>query len=181
MPCMTNTNTSNSGSTSAISDALTPVGAALFDTVTIWNGPIALSHYWMRRNVNAAYASEVTPKLIANATETVQRVNALIEAMRADGVIIEWSPTAVGRTPITSGWRPQAINSGTPGAAVRSLHITAQACDLFDPEGALDSWCMTHKEKLAQIGLWLEHPSATKGWCHVQTVAPRSGNRVFYP
>ena len=48
-------------------------------------------------------------------------------------------------------------------------------------EGEIDAWCMDHLDFLAEAGLWLEHPSATKGWCHLQQVPPKSGRRVFYP
>ena len=75
-----------------------------------------------------------------------------------------------------------AINESTPGAAVRSLHITCQAVDLYDPDGSLDAWLLDNADTvLKDLGLWLEHPAATKGWAHVQTKPPRSGRRVFYP
>jgi hypothetical protein len=45
----------------------------------------------------------------------------------------------------------------------------------------LDDWCLEHPEVLQEIGLWQEHPAATKGWCHLQIVPPRSGKRVFFP
>ena len=82
-----------------------------------------------------------------------------------------------------SGWRPPAVNAATPGAALRSKHMLCQAIDVHDPEGLIDNWLMTPQgqDALTKIGLWLEHPSATKGWSHWQTVPPGSGNRVFYP
>ena len=81
----------------------------------------------------------------------------------------------------TSGYRPPAVNAATRGAAVKSKHMKCLAVDIRDDEGALDEWCLAHPGVLEGIGLWQEHPSATKGWCHVQTVPPGSGNRVFYP
>lgn len=59
--------------------------------------------------------------------------------------------------------------------------MTGQAVDLYDPDGALDDWCLAHPERLAEAGLWQEHPAATKGWLHLQSIPPRSRNRVFYP
>jgi hypothetical protein len=106
-------------------------------------------------------------------------VNKLIALMAQDGITLESSPLTL--TPVSSGWRPVAINAATPGAAARSLHITCEAVDIYDPEGELDDWCMQHTTLLADVGLYLEHPAATKGWCHLQTRAPRSSNRVFYP
>ena len=82
---------------------------------------------------------------------------------------------------VNSGWRPIAINSATVGASATSKHITCQACDIHDPNGDLDEWCKDNLDVLAEIGLWLESPAHTPGWCHVQTVPPRSGNRIFIP
>lgn len=114
------------------------------------------------------FPAEWTMDVESNAQETVKQVNALLYAFG--------EPRAVN-----SGWRPAAINRATPGAAQFSRHMTAQACDLRDPYGDLDEWCLDNLDILQTLGLYLEHPAATKGWCHVQTVPPRSGKRVFYP
>lgn len=131
------------------------------------------------RGRDKVYANQLTPELRANADTTLLRVNALIAMMWGDGITLEASPITL--TPVASGWRPVAINAATPGASARSLHITCEAIDLYDPEAEIDNWCMKHLIELQELGLWLEHPAATKGWCHLQTRAPRSGNRVFYP
>src|SRR3990167_6517242 len=111
---------------------------------------------------------ELTDALHQNAEQTVAGANVLL------GFFGE-------HRKVNSGWRPMAINAFTPGAAVKSKHMTCQACDLDDPEGDLDEWCLAHPEILAKIELWQEHPASTKGWTHVQIVPPRSGKRVFYP
>lgn len=82
---------------------------------------------------------------------------------------------------LRSGWRPKAYNAATPGSAPKSKHMTGEAIDLDDPEGDLDNFCMENQGTLASVGLWLEHPASTKGWCHVQIVPPKSKQRVFYP
>lgn len=82
---------------------------------------------------------------------------------------------------VSSGYRPAAINANVPGAAKRSNHLMCAACDFRDTDGKIDEWCMANLDKLEEMGLWLEHPDATKGWCHVQIFPPRSGNRVFRP
>jgi len=135
---------------------------------------ITLTDYWMGRD--SKYRGDWTPEIRANATDLLARVNALIGLA---GLTIEVSP--ITGTPVASGWRPPALNASTPRAAPRSKHMTGQAIDLYDPEGDLDDWCMAHPDRLAAAGLWMEHPSATKGWCHLQSLPPRSGNRVFYP
>jgi hypothetical protein len=112
--------------------------------------------------------AELTPELRANARETVRRVNRLLQR------------AGLARK-VTSGWRPAAVNATVPGAAKGSKHITCIAIDLEDQDGALDAWCMANLEVLEELGLWLEHPDATPDWCHLQTLPPRSGNRVFEP
>jgi hypothetical protein len=81
---------------------------------------------------------------------------------------------------VTSGYRPAPFNKAAGGTKL-SNHMVCLACDFADPDGALDAWCMANLHELEKAGLWLEHPDATPGWCHLQAVPPRSGNRVFRP
>lgn len=127
---------------------------------------ITLSDYYMGRDIE--FGHELDPEKRSNAAQTVARVNLLLAAFGEE-------------RKVNSGFRPAAINGATPGAAAKSKHMTCQACDLADPDGDLDEWLMDHHSELEQIGLWVEHPSATKGWAHVQIVPPKSGKRVFYP
>lgn len=138
---------------------------------------IRLVDYWMGRDEQ--YALAMSPQLEKNAALTIELANKLLVLAKAAGVSLEAHPLT--KTIVSSGWRPPAVNQATPGAAPRSKHITGQAIDLYDPDGDLDEWLLGNHQPLRDLGLWLEHPSATKGWCHVQTMPPRSGNRVFYP
>lgn len=129
---------------------------------------ITLTDYWMGRDREFPLA--LTPQIEKNAALTVQLANALLARF------------GQGRN-VTSGWRPPQVNAGIPTAAPNSKHLTGQAIDLADPDGDLDEWLLTQEGQtaLAEIGLWQEHPAATKSWCHVQTVPPKSGRRTFYP
>jgi hypothetical protein len=133
--------------------------------------------YFMGRD--RTHAAELTPELRANAQALLVRVNALLGRMASSRIAPEDSPRT--GTPVPSGWRPAQVNASIPNAAPRSHHMRCNAIDLYDPEGVLDDWCMDNLDELMDVGLYLEHPSATKGWCHLQAVAPRSGKRVFYP
>ena len=82
---------------------------------------------------------------------------------------------------VASGWRPPEVNAKTAGAALKSKHMTGHAIDLVDPDGDLDQWCLDNQSELELLQLWQEHPAATKNWCHLQSIPPKSGNRVFYP
>lgn len=66
-------------------------------------------------------------------------------------------------------------------SAMGSSHLYGCAVDIADPEGYLADWLECCPEKLEQCGLWMENPKSTKGWCHLQTYAPRSMNRIFNP
>lgn len=127
---------------------------------------ITLPEYWMGRDTK--YPDAMTPEIESNALETLYRVNLLLESF--------------GETrKVNSGWRPPEVNAKTPGSALKSKHMTGQAIDLADPDGDLDQWCLDNESELERLGLWLEHPSATKNWCHLQIVPPKSGRRIFYP
>lgn len=122
--------------------------------------------YYMGRD--QLYPDELTDELEENAKVTVDRANDLLER-------------AGMQRGVNSGWRPAAVNAGIKNAAKKSKHMQCLAIDINDDDGTLDAWCMKNLDVLEEIGLWLEHPSATPRWCHVQIVPPRSGNRVFYP
>jgi hypothetical protein len=135
---------------------------------------ITLMDFWMGRD--QVYANELTPEIRSNAQVTVDRANALIARFQAE------TGNATARR-VNSGRRPPAVNAGTKNAAKKSKHMTGQAIDIGDDDEGLDRWRMSSAGRAAldSIGLWLEHPSATPRWCHVQIVPPGSGNRVFYP
>lgn len=134
---------------------------------------ITLTDYWMGRD--ELHGGELTDELRANAAETVRRYNVLAE-------IYEKATGNTAPRRVTSGWRPKSINDATIGAAKGSKHLTCQAIDV-DDNGPMDRWCFEHPEKLAEVGLWQEHPGWTDGWCHLQTVPPRGGARyrTFIP
>ena len=82
---------------------------------------------------------------------------------------------------VSSGYRPPQINNQVTGAAKKSNHMKCLACDFKDPDGELAKWCLLNLDVLKGCELWLEAPSKTPGWCHLQCVPPKSGNRVFEP
>ena len=66
----------------------------------------------------------------------------------------------------------------------RRLPLSCARLDLVAKDGVLQTrraLLDNADTVLKDLGLWLEHPAATKGWAHVQTKPPRSGRRVFYP
>lgn len=79
---------------------------------------------------------------------------------------------------VTSGYRPGKYNDAA-GGAPNSAHISCEACDFADPLGELDDWCQANVRVLEQCGLWLESPTRTPGWTHMD-IRPRN-NRIFIP
>lgn len=117
---------------------------------------ISAADYFMGRD--AKFPNELTDDMKWNAASTVDRVNQLLEAFGES-------------RKVSSGWRPAIVNAATPNAARKSKHMTCEACDLEDKDGALDDWCLSNLEALERIGLWLESPRHTAGWCHVQILS----------
>ena len=110
----------------------------------------------------------LTPEMEANLTKLLKALNAF--------------RTTYGKPMhVSSGYRPPSVNAKIPNAAKKSNHMVCLAADFKDPDGSLDQWCLANPKVLEKAGLWQEHPDATPGWCHLQAVAPKSGNRVFRP
>ena len=127
---------------------------------------ILIEDYFMGRE--KSFAADLTAEIQSNVLILLARVNRALEAFGESRAV-------------TSGWRPPLVNASTTNAALKSKHMTGQAVDLADPDGDLDDWCLENPDLLQQFELWQEHPSATKGWTHLQSVPPKSGKRVFYP
>lgn len=126
---------------------------------------ITLEQYWMGRDKK--YQQDMSQEIRDNAILLVSRVNILLNKMGVE-------------TSVNSGWRPLTVNKQV-GGSLKSNHITGKAIDLNDDDGSIDEWCMNNLKELEKIGLWLEHPKFTPRWAHLQSVQPKSGNRVFLP
>ena len=114
-----------------------------------------------------------------NAEGLLKACAALEVEMARGGVSFPDNPhTKSGVSGVTfGGFRPQDCPQGAPD----SSHKKGEGVDRYDPRGEIDAWCMAHLDRLAVHGIYIEHPSATPGWSHWTTRAPRSGNRAFYP
>lgn len=67
--------------------------------------------------------------------------------------------------------------------AMGSSHLYGCAIDIADPDGKLARWLLSieGQRKLVECGLWMEDPKYTKGWTHLSSYIPKSGNRYFIP
>lgn len=120
-----------------------------------------------------------TPERQQAATKLLAACCALEVEMARGGVSFPDNPaTKSGVSGLTfGGFRPQNCPQGAPN----SSHKEGMAVDRYDPRGEIDVWCMAHLDRLAHHGIYIEHASATPGWSHWTTRAPKSGNRAFYP
>jgi hypothetical protein len=130
---------------------------------------ITLEQYLMGRDT--IYPSEYTPELQKNAIALVAAINAFMSDLGWEGSL-----------KVSSGWRPAIINANTPGAAKKSKHQTCNACDLVDDKAQTLGFLVSkNHELLKKHGLFLENIASTRGWVHLQNIAPKSGNIIFLP
>lgn len=122
---------------------------------------------------------DATEEVKDEASVMLTAVNLLLSYMFNDGVNLRINPATMsfvsGKT--FGGFRPQDC----PQGASKSSHKMGQGVDLYDPENEIDTWCMANLDKLEELNLHMEHPDATKSWCHLTTRAPKSGKTVFMP
>ena len=97
-------------------------------------------------------------------------------------VVLNAIRTAYGKPmTISSCYRPAAINAAV-GGAKKSNHMMCLAADIADKDGAFTSWIMSNLDKVKGFGVGaIEDPKFTKGWCHIQLPAVKSGKFVFVP
>lgn len=129
---------------------------------------ITLEMYLMGRD--KLYPQEYNEQLKDNALLLLSKVNQLLNELGFSDVTV------------SSGWRPSAINSTTPGAAKSSYHTKCLAVDLHDKDGNINASILAKPELLKKYDLWLEDISSTPTWTHLD-LGKRSDRpiRVFKP
>lgn len=120
---------------------------------------------------------EVNSVIQDNAARLVQAVNYVLIDFQDSGETLRINHQTKSVVSGTSygGFRPQHCPEGAPN----SSHKVGRGVDIYDPDGDLDNWLTD--QILEKYGLYREHPSATRGWCHLTNRAPKSMKRSFYP
>jgi hypothetical protein len=75
---------------------------------------------------------------------------------------------------LSKGWEPIPIPVG-------SNHLKCLATDFEDRDRSIYDFCLMNVNLLEKIGIYVESGDYTPTWCHLQTVAPKSGARFFRP
>lgn len=119
-----------------------------------------------------ASSEELTDAVKEDAQKLIEKVNAFLLDLGVE----------VSTVKVSSGFRPSSVNATIKNAAKKSLHMSGRAIDLVDSENAIGKLIQEKPELLTKHGLWLEHPSKTPGWCHLD-IGTRSSRKVqiFYP
>lgn len=116
------------------------------------------SHKWKESEIDL-----VTKR---NLQDLIAKVNAL-----------GYEPPMIASSCLRSIESQKRINPSAMG----SSHLYGCAIDISDPKGELAQWVQKNKSRLVELGLWCEALAYTKGWVHLQTIRPASGNRFFIP
>lgn len=125
------------------------------------------------------WMDEGTEEHMHNALILLDRVNKLLFFLMGKGMTFPYNNKTGSLISGTQygGFRPQSCPEGAP----HSAHKTGEAIDIYDPNNSLDLAIYNDSKLLAVYDLYIEHPDATIGWCHLATRAPKSGKRIFFP
>lgn len=124
-----------------------------------------------------------------NADDLLTRVNALADEYTSQGGVSLKCPntgTEISGSKNGHGDGGFRLQTATTGKG-KSAHKEAKAVDKYDPYDGFDKWLDNYEiadggnTKLAQYGLYREHPASTPTWCHLTTRAPHSGHRTYLP
>lgn len=115
-------------------------------------------------------SEELNDTVKANIKVLLNDVNAFLKEIGVENAIV------------SSGFRPSAVNGTIPGAAKKSLHLQGLAIDIKDVDGSIAKKAQAKPDIMRKYGIFLENPSFTKGWCHLDK-GRRSDrpSRIFNP
>lgn len=137
------------------------------EIITLQNYLTANGRYKDREN-----HSELTDEYKSNARKLLDKVNALLYELK------------IKEADVTSGFRPNNVNSQIANAAKKSNHTICAAVDILDDYGQNLAKKIT-LALLEKYDLYMESPDHTKGkntnWVHLQIVKTKSGKRIFIP
>lgn len=81
---------------------------------------------------------------------------------------------------VSSGYRPGEYNKKA-GGAKNSAHLTCEAVDFHDSDDKIKEFVVKNPKILEDCSLFMEDPSKTDNWIHLQIRIVTSGKRIFKP
>lgn len=78
---------------------------------------------------------------------------------------------------VSSGYRDPEHNACV-GGAKNSYHCQGKAIDIKDPGNKIKAFIMANQGILKELGLRMERPEDTNGWCHLDS-GKVIWNRIF--
>lgn len=111
---------------------------------------------------------KLSPEQVGNLNTLIPKINELLERYNKP-------------VPMNSGYRSPEDQMRINPKAPKSKHIECAAIDLGDKDHSFRYWCLMHLDILIELGLYMEDPSHTPTWVHLQCIAPRSGKIIFLP
>lgn len=80
---------------------------------------------------------------------------------------------------VTSGIRSMQDQMRINPSVKNSAHVSGEAVDISDVDGAIYAWCMDNLDELIRLGIYLECRTMTPRWTHITIRPPKSGRRIF--
>lgn len=119
--------------------------------------------------------SDISNEFIPNLKELHKRINVIRNAYGKPMI-----PTSIFRS-MADHLRIYTQKGITDKSKIPmgSNHLKGCAIDIADPQGKLMEWTKENIPLLEEVGLWCE--DGISGWCHFQSVPPKSGKRFFLP
>lgn len=131
--------------------------------------------YVTKKDRRQEYPNDFNNTINENAKVLLQKINSLLNDL------------GIYKSDVTSGWRPDAINSKLSNAAKKSAHMLGKAVDLLDNSNQdLGKLIASRPDLLRKYDLFMEDLSHTRGkntnWIHLDyLVRSDRPSRTFVP
>ncbi len=125
---------------------------------------ISVEQYLMNRTT----MDKLSDEQVRNLNTLIPKINELLERYNR---------------PVTmnSGYRSPEDQMRINPKAPHSKHIECAAIDIGDKDHNFRYWTLMHLNYLIELGLFMEDPSHTPTWIHLQCIPPKSGKQIFIP
>jgi hypothetical protein len=138
---------------------------------------ISIEEYLMNRGSLETLSSEI----VANINTLIPKINDLLERFGEKRDVSSGLRRMEDHLRIYAEINSKRKSQGLEPVKVPmgSSHLTGQAIDLEDKNDKLKNWCVNNISVLEELNLFMEHPSYTDTWCHLQIKPTKS--RIFKP